>query len=114
MILYAVKQKYSDDPLLAITETEEEAKALCNRLRWSKQCPEVYYEAYATNEFHRDTLKFFVSIDLLSPYSFYEPDDSIWDYSENTKIDNVHYIIFAKSAYEAYEIALKMYQEEQS
>lgn len=108
MKVYVIqKGKYADRHIIGVTTDKEEAEKIARIVSGKSIYSKADVTEYDTNQFYTGIFKFRVQ-----NYTGWDADYCeypIYDeYTENTKIGDGLYIIFAKNAEEAIEIAKKM------
>ena len=113
MKVYVIeKGVYSDRHVVAVVETEEEAKIICNGI--SPYPEEVKYTEYDTRQFTTNRLRFHV-YEWYNGSNEWEAEYDDYDlfamYKDNSEEYNGSYVIYANSPQQAIKIAQDMKAE---
>ena len=111
MKVYVIEMgEYSDRRIIGVTETEEIAKEMCEKIggdRWDK----ATYTEYDTNQFVDRKLRYIVTELCDEWYAKFDSWDLMFTYRENSEVFEDEWVIYANSQEQAIKIAQDMKAE---
>lgn len=116
MKVYVIeKGNYSDSHVVAVADSEEEAKRICGILRdselWEYDKKSIRYTEFDTNQFQTDRIRFCVEYYLNDWRATYDDYDFYSSYKDNIEDYEDHYVIYAATPHQAIKIAQDMRAE---